>query len=235
MALRRVAFFVCLTQPFETVLAHGLQQTITLLVAVWFGENEGLIDQRRQQIEHVPLVDLARDAADVGRGRDAEASREGREPPKECALAPVEQIVTPIERRAQRLPARKRAAVSAGEHAEAFVEARDDLRRRKHANARRGQLDCERHAVEPGRDCRDRFRILIVKRETRIGRPCAVGKERDRRVSGECRQPQHLLATDVERLAARRDCAHARAAVQDLDRHAAHLVNDVLAVVENQQ
>ena len=102
---------------------------------------------------------------------------------KSDALALVEQIVAPIDERAQRLLPRQDVAAAAGEHAEALVEPLAQLARAEHLDARRGELDGERDAVEPPADVGDDRRVLVGQRETVVGGARPLDEERDRRVA----------------------------------------------------
>ena len=71
-----------------------------------------------------------------------------------AARASSQEVVAPVDQRAQRLLARQRGAVAAGQQPEAIVQALGDLLDRQRAHARRGELDRERNAVEPPADVR---------------------------------------------------------------------------------
>ena len=76
-----------------------------------------------------------------------------------------QQVVAPVDQRAQRLLARQRGAAAAGQQPEAVVQPRGDLLRRKHLDARGRQLDRQRDAVQPVADLRDGGRIGVRQRE----------------------------------------------------------------------
>ena len=73
---------------------------------------------------------------------------EHAESAQQRAFGRVEQLVAPVDRRSQRLQPRQRAALAAGQQAEAVGQPGGDVLDRQDAHARRGQLDRERDAVE---------------------------------------------------------------------------------------
>ena len=80
----------------------------------------------------------------------------------------VEQVVAPLDRRAQRLLARVDAAARL-EQVEPAREAVEQLLGREHADARRGELERERELFEPRAELGDG----VVDVERRLRRPCA--------------------------------------------------------------
>ena len=101
--------------------------------------HEALVDQRLQPVD-VSLDDL------FGRVQRT-AAREDREPLEELLLVVGEEVVRPLDRRAKRVLARFRIAAALQE-IEALSEPVQDLRRREHTGAGRGELDREREVVE---------------------------------------------------------------------------------------
>ena len=125
------------------------------------------------------------------------------------------------------------------EEPEPFVEVVEDLRGAEGAHPRGGQLDGERHPVEPARDLGDRHEIAVVQLDPWVGgdgpfreQPCGGG---GRAVRVQWRYRLALLAFDAERLPA--GCEHpqrGRGVEQSLDEGRGRL-EQVLAVVDDQQ
>ena len=99
-----------------------------------------------------------------------------------AALLVVEQVVAPVDQRAQRLLARQRRAIAAGQQTEAIGQPRRDLLDRQRAHARGGQLERERNAVEALADAGDRRRVVVGDRERRLRRQRALDEQPRRRV-----------------------------------------------------
>ena len=87
-------------------------------------------------------------------GRQVATAGEHRQPLEHALLVVEEELVAPVDDRAQRLLARERGARPAGEQAEPIVQAGGDLRDRERAGAGRRELDGERQPVEAARRCR---------------------------------------------------------------------------------
>ena len=117
------------------------------------------------------------------RGRPRARIRRRRVPRrrKSRALALVEQVVTPVDERAQRLLARQCVPASAGEQTEALVELIAQLPWRENPHPRRGELDCERDAVEAPADFGNKGRVFVGEREVASDGDGALDEERDRR------------------------------------------------------
>ena len=60
-------------------------------------------------------------------GREVEAAREHRQPREQDLLAVLQQVVRPVDQRAQRLLARLQRAIAAGQQLVAVVEALVDV------------------------------------------------------------------------------------------------------------
>ena len=97
--------------------------------------------------------------------------REGRgeagRPAEGRPLVLVEQVVAPLDRSAQGALARLDVAPAAHQETEAVVETRRHLRERQRPEARRGQLDRERDAVERRADRGDVGDVVRRRREAR--------------------------------------------------------------------
>ena len=87
-----------------------------------------------------------------GDGFQREIAGEDRQPPKHRRLLFRQQIVAPVQRRAQGLMPRQRGAPARGQQPEAVVEQDRDLFRPPHERTRSGELDGKRNAVEATTD-----------------------------------------------------------------------------------
>src|SRR5690242_14823292 len=85
-------------------------------------------------------------------GFQRERSREYRQPAQDNALVFGEQLVAPVERRAERSLARQRSARSAREKKESIGEPGIDLFDGERACARGSELERQRNAVEMNAD-----------------------------------------------------------------------------------
>src|SRR5439155_3048295 len=150
-----------LEELFAGVRARRLEQPIRRGSAAEVGRNERLGHEVRHALDDVRAREL-RARRDRGGGVEREASREHRQPPQDDALRLGQQLVAPVERRAQRLLARQRRAAAACEEPEAIVEPRRDAFDAERGDARGGELDGERHAVEAAADGRRRRRQSTV-------------------------------------------------------------------------
>ena len=110
-----------------------------------------------------------------GSRRPARPRRRCRPPAKTASRRPapfgvVEQVPAPVDHRAQRLVAGQRRTAAAGEQPEPVVEAGRDLLERQGPQPGGGQLDRQRHPVEPAADlttaarCRRRPRSRAARR-----------------------------------------------------------------------
>ena len=106
------------------VLADRVEQAQALVL----GDHERLVDQARRQAGDAPALDRAAGAHVLG-GVERERAREHRQAPEQQALLAVEQLVAPVDRRAQRLLAGERRAAAVAEDVEAVAQARGELRR----------------------------------------------------------------------------------------------------------
>ena len=226
------------------VLADRLEQA----VADWLA--------RRSARRHERLVDEPRRGTSSGVAADADASAASRsklagEDRRAGGTAPAR------ARRAGRGSSRASRAASAGgssavrlpppSRSERVVEARGDLRGRERGDARGGQLDRQRDAVEAAAD-RRRRRRRCRRSSAKLGRggrarstnsAHRLGARAGRASSARQRERRHAprdLAGDAQRLAARGQDAQARAAgAAAASASGAQRLDQVLAVVEHEQ
>jgi hypothetical protein len=140
-----------------------------------------------QQIHHVRCGE-ARARGHVLGGFEREAAGEDGETAEQRALEPGEQVVTPVDAGAQRSLAWQRGAVAARQQAETIGKVRGDLLDGQRADARRGELDRQRNAVEVAADVGDCGGIGLGHPKRGLGRDGAVGEQAHRFEPGERRQ-----------------------------------------------
>jgi hypothetical protein len=97
--------------------------------------------------------------------------------PQRPRLRLREQLVTPIERRKQRLVPRQRRSRAAGQQAKAIVQARGDLLQPKGCDTSRREFDSERDAVESTRNRSEQLKITPARREVSVQRLCLGDQE----------------------------------------------------------
>ena len=109
------------SQSFACVLAHRFHEMVARAAALRFMQHERFLHERRKQL--VDVVGRERSvAAHDARSVGAPTSGKDREAQQQPALACIEQVVTPIDKRTQRLLARQRGPAAAGEEGETVVE-----------------------------------------------------------------------------------------------------------------
>ena len=175
------------------------------------------------------------------------AAAKNGEPRETGLLVPGEQLVAPVDRRAQRLVACGRVTHARTQRTEHRLKTLRDLGRRQQLTAGCGKFDRQRQPIDTPADRRDRGVAGVAQLELRIVRPCALREQRDgvpvrRRPAtgtavssyGERRNGVALLGVQGERLAAGREHDDARTG----PKHAAYegcRPQHVLAVVHHEQ
>jgi hypothetical protein len=132
------------------------------------GDDERFVDQRREDVEHRPLVERGVLHQRLGRFH-RKAAGEDTEPAEHDPLLLAQQAVAPIERGPERLVAAQRRPRATGQQPEARVElvAHDGEAQGRHA--RGGELDRERQAVELAADVDGEAEAVVVEAKARIG------------------------------------------------------------------
>ena len=146
------------------VLANRVEHEIACAVVAFLERHERLVDQGAEQVEHVEARQRLA-AADRFRRGEIEAVDEDAEPVEHDLLVLLEQLVRPVDQRAQRLLPLLVDARSSGEKLVAVLEAGVDVGDGQRAHARRGELERERNALEPRDQLGDRRRLLLGQRE----------------------------------------------------------------------
>ncbi len=208
----KLSFVARLAEPLRRKLSDRLEHPVALVRET----EEALLDERLHGVE-VGIRHLLR-------GRESAAAGEDREAGEQPLLVPVEEVVAPLDRRAQRLLAGVCVATALQE-IEAVREAIEDLRRRERLRAGSRELDGERQAVEPRTELSD----LLARSELR-----AHAEELDGLGLGERRHLVLDLTAHAQALAARDEQGKVGAAL-DERRELRCRLDHLLQVVEKQQ
>ncbi len=142
-------------QLFARVLADGFEHHVARAVVAFVEHHERLLDQRLQQVKHVLAGERLRAAYVLGRG-EIEAADEHAKPVEHDLLFGREQLVRPVDQRAQGLLPLLQDARAAGQQLVAVLQAGIDVGDGQRADARGGELDRERDAFEPRNQLRHR-------------------------------------------------------------------------------
>ena len=127
-------------------------------------------------------------------------------------------------------------AACAGEQGKAVAQPLEQLRRRHHADARRRQLDRERQPVEQRDDAPDERPVRRREREVRSLRARAQREQLDPfGVDRERLERQHVLAGEVQPLAARDQERGLGGAVEPAADARFGVLDDLLEVVEDDE
>ena len=157
-----------LVEAFARVHANRLQQTITAPAPASPDGDERLLREAREEVGDFREVETVAGADLLGR-LELEAAGEDREPAEEHPLVRLEEIVAPLERRAQRLLARRAARLPARRRRNRSSSRSAIARRAEGPDPAGRELERKRQAVEAKADSRDVVRVLIVEREPRRG------------------------------------------------------------------
>src|SRR5439155_27353253 len=136
-----------LGELFDRVGERRFEQAITRMRVAGAGNHQRAQDQLPEAVDHREVIDPGI-ASDLGRRLQREPTCEGRDAPQNRALFLVEQVETPIERRAKRLLSRQRGAAAIGEQPEAVIDPRMNLLERELANSRSLKLERQRNSIE---------------------------------------------------------------------------------------
>ena len=149
------------------VLPHRLVQPVAGDASDVLFRHQRLVDQRRQHVQGLAgrLVAVRTDRLDVLQG---EPAREHAQAPQQRLLAAGQQIVAPVDGRAQRLLARQGRPASPGEQGEPVGQPIEDLLSGEDAGPNGGELDRQRQPVEPAAQLGDG---RLVRRRSARTRP----------------------------------------------------------------
>src|SRR5450759_5301084 len=109
----------------KRVLAYGLQQPVASRPLSILDEYQRLIDERAEQVEHRVALEPVTGGHLLGQV-ERPATGEHREAAQQRAPVLAQQLIAPVDRRAQRLLTRQRAARPSGQQAETIRERRRD-------------------------------------------------------------------------------------------------------------
>ena len=136
------------------VWRHGadrLEQAVPRLALAPVDGDERAVDERPDVLGDVGRVDLTV-AGGGRRGGDVEAPDERGQAPQHGPLAPGQHVVAPVEQRPQRPLPLGRAVVARPQRGRPGAQVGEQLGRGHHVDAGRGELDGQRHPVEPAPD-----------------------------------------------------------------------------------
>jgi hypothetical protein len=166
------------------VLSHRLEQAIAVAVGVLLGHHQRLVDESSQEVGDLALSD-ARTRRDLLRALQREAPGEDGEAAEERALGTGQQRVTPAQRGPERLLAIERRPAPGRQDGEGVAEPLGDLRGRERPHTSGGELQGERHPVQPRADLGHRAGIVLAQCEARRDVVRALAEQADRLVGGE--------------------------------------------------
>jgi hypothetical protein len=179
--------------------------------------DQALVEERGDAVERIEVGSdvtgqRGGDRLDrLGQGR----GKEGEEH-EEALLAGLEEVVAPLDRRPERLLALGQVAGPAAEELQAVSEAVAESLGREEVQARRGQLDGQRQAIETPADLEHRGGVVVGQAEVGSHGPGPFDEELDRlegtqglgrdrtgrRSAATWADQEEALAADPERLAA---------------------------------
>ena len=244
MPAHRAFGFARFAESLERIRPRRFEQPVTR-DGVAFGEHQRLVHQCPQVIERRPLVDL-RILHHVLRRLEREAAGKDAQPPEHGLLVGRQVAVAPLQRGAQRLVPAQHDPGTGREDAEAFAEAGTQTFDAQQRNARGGEFDRQRDAVQAPADLDHRGGVLRREREARVDRlrarqeqfhgtrlqrvatGCAVGH-------GERAEPIDVFIRRTERLLTRDEHAQARRRRAERLDQRDHRCRQVFAVIEDQQ
>ncbi len=148
-------------EALERVLADGLEHPVAHARAVRVAVDERVLDERLEGGEDLlGRKPVAR--AGVPGELERRSAGEHAEPSQQDLGVGRQEPVAPVQRRAQRLVARRHRRRPCGEQAQRVLEAVGDRGGREHRHPGRGQLQRERHPLEAAADLADRACAVVV-------------------------------------------------------------------------
>ncbi|MFI2728440.1 hypothetical protein [Streptomyces sp. NPDC018584] len=157
-------------------------------------------------------------------------------PPQHNALGLAEQLPTPVDHRTQRLLPGRRPPLPRREQPEAITEAVGQLPYAQATYARSGKLQSERNTVQPPTDPGDGLRVPRTGEREPRRRGSGTGNEQLDRVGAPQRLHQeHRLAREPQRLLTGGKDPQPGRGPQQRVRERGGLLDDLLAVVEDEK
>ena len=200
-----------------------------------------MVDERGEPVEHVTVA--AVDGLDL---RQPGAPGERRKTREQGPCRRIEEVVAPLDRAAERALPVGQITGACREEVKGRAQPLQDRLGRKDLDARRGELDGERQAVEPRADLGDGARVRGRDAEVWLDRDCALDEEPhrlrlrehlgSRREVGE-RERRHRelpFAVHTQRRAAGRDDPDVRRRAQQLSNERSSR-QELLEVVDDEQ
>lgn len=169
-------------------------------VACERGQDDGLDDQ---PIQHLALGDPV-PHADTLDGVQCEASGEDGQPVPQQPLARGTQLITPVDRPAQRALMRQRGRTPAGEQREPVPQPVRQLIDGEGTQPGRGELDRRRQPVQIGAQPTDLLPVHLADLEPRPDRDGPILQQAHRFLQRERRNREDMLTRDVQRVTTRR-------------------------------
>ena len=180
---------------------------------------------------------------------DRKAARKYTESPEEKLLILAQQAVAPIDDGPHRSVPLDPPATARTQERQAVLQAGDKALKSKHLDARCGELDRQRQAIEPTAKFEHQLSILVGQREIFDDRGHPLDEQlhgrKGRRLGGrqpgrgrwasEGPQAVFVFTRDPERLPARSQNIDILRSADKRRRQPRHLVDDMLAVVEEKE
>ena len=226
----------------ERIVPNRVEQVVARVGARERDGDDGLVDERAEQLDHCHLVEAVVGACldECGERRTASVHRDMVE---QRLLVRVQEVVAPLDER------REGGAAGIGgrpiaEQLQAPRDEGEDLRETEHVDPRGGELDREREAVHETADLGGEPGVLVRRLEARASRARTRDEELHRR-SGDCIarigvvelervDDDSHLSDDMEHLAAGGEHPHVRALGEECRDDARGLLDDVRAPVEEE-
>ena len=155
-------------EPGERERADRLQEPVAAGVVV--ERDEALVDQPADEVEHLVGIDVLEGAEQSLSRLQGEPAHEDAEASERGALVVAEQGLAPGHRGEQGLLPGEEGPRAPGEESEAARRAGRRSARGEGAHPGRGQLDGQRHAIEPTADGGDGIRVALGEGEARSSR-----------------------------------------------------------------
>ncbi|HEX4159937.1 MAG TPA: hypothetical protein VHY79_15840 [Rhizomicrobium sp.] len=183
------------------------------------------------------------------RGLGCETAGKNREPPKYRALGVRQEIVAPVERRVERLLARRCRSSSRPEQCKPAFQQRSSITNAAGGCTSRGKLDCERNSAELAAHVSDDPRVLVAQHVAETRTRKAIEEQLDRRIGKRFRRGQrhvfrradqrrqrvHVLAFGPQSFTACRKNMKIRHPSEQTFRDHGCLGDQVLAAVQDEQ
>ena len=170
-----------LDQPLGGEQPDRLQQPVPQRFPGGLGHHQALVHQRPEQIRDIQHIEVTGPAHRLGRVQ-AEAAGEHRQARQQHPLGAGQQRIRPADRRPQRLLAFQRGAAAPGQQPEPLIQPAVQLGQRHRPQPGRGQLDRQRHPVQPpAHRHRQRPGLLVHGKAT----PCARARSANSATASE--------------------------------------------------